>query len=104
MQLPLWPGLVLLSLTAVLQCNKVSALYAFPDCANGPLASNLVCNASAAEAQRATAVVSEFTLAELVSNTVNGSPGVPRLGLPAYNWWSEALVRRGLVTVKSLLT
>jgi beta-D-xylosidase 4 len=33
-----------------------------------------------------------FTTAELVANTVNMSPGVSRLGLPAYNWWSEALV------------
>ncbi|KDQ58994.1 glycoside hydrolase family 3 protein [Jaapia argillacea MUCL 33604] len=40
---------------------------------------------------RAQAVVDLFTVPELINNTVNGSPGVPRLGLPAYQWWSEAL-------------
>lgn len=69
------------------------AVAAFPDCANGPLKHNLVCNPSADPVARAQAVINEFTLEELVNNTVNGSPGVPRLGLPAYNWWSEALVR-----------
>ncbi len=65
---------------------------AFPDCENGPLASNLVCNTSAQHLDRAKAVVAEFTLEELIDNTVSDSPGVQRLGIPPYNWWSEALV------------
>lgn len=64
----------------------------FPDCVNGPLASNLVCNTSANFLDRAQALVNEMTLEEMVNNTVNASPGVPRLGLPPYEWWSEALV------------
>ncbi|KAK7047287.1 hypothetical protein VNI00_006518 [Paramarasmius palmivorus] len=64
---------------------------AFPDCVNGPLANNLVCDASASSIDRARALVSEFTVQELIANMDNGSPGVSRLGLPAYNWWSEAL-------------
>ncbi|KAM0260883.1 hypothetical protein ACHAQJ_002501 [Trichoderma viride] len=32
-----------------------------------------------------------MTLAEKTSNLVNSASGVPRLGLPGYEWWSEAL-------------
>lgn len=40
---------------------------------------------------RAQAVIAEFTLAEKINNTGSVSPGVPRLGLPPYQWWQEAL-------------
>lgn len=40
---------------------------------------------------RATALISLFTLEEKLNNTGHVSPGVPRLGLPAYTWWQEAL-------------
>lgn len=63
----------------------------FPDCAAGPLSSTLVCNTSASAWERATALVSMFTLEELVNNTDNTAPGVPRLGLPEYQIWNEAL-------------
>lgn len=71
----------------------------YPDCVNGPLASNLVCDTSANFLDRAKALVNEMTLEEMVNNTVNGSPGVPRLGLPPYEWWSEALVSFFLVNL-----
>lgn len=32
-----------------------------------------------------------MNVSEKVSRLQNGSPGVARLGLPAYQWWSEAL-------------
>jgi beta-D-xylosidase 4 len=65
--------------------------YAFPDCVGGPLANTTVCDTSASATVRAKALIAMFTTAELINNTDNGSSGVPRLGLPAYNWWSEAL-------------
>ncbi|GBE86378.1 Probable exo-1,4-beta-xylosidase [Sparassis crispa] len=64
---------------------------AFPDCANGPLANNTVCDATATPIERATALIDLFTLEEKLNNTGNTSPGVPRLGLPAYQWWQEGL-------------
>ncbi|KAJ3753674.1 glycoside hydrolase family 3 protein [Lentinula raphanica] len=64
---------------------------AFPDCTNGPLAKNLVCDTSANFMDRAKALVNEFTVAEMINNTGYDTPGVPRLGLPPYPWWSEAL-------------
>ncbi|KAM0314895.1 hypothetical protein ACHAO8_004372 [Botrytis cinerea] len=63
----------------------------FPDCVNGPLANNTVCDTSSDPYTRAAALISLFTLAEKVNNTGNTSPGVPRIGLPSYEWWNEAL-------------
>jgi beta-glucosidase-like glycosyl hydrolase len=41
--------------------------------------------------QRAADLVRRLTLQEKVSQLVNQSRAVPRLGVPAYDWWSEAL-------------
>lgn len=69
-----------------------AAAYSFPDCTAPPLSDNAVCDTSLDSVARATALIDLFTVPELINNTVNASPGVPRLGLPAYQWWSEALV------------
>ncbi|RFU30389.1 hypothetical protein B7463_g5947, partial [Scytalidium lignicola] len=63
----------------------------FPDCENGPLRNNTVCDTSKDPYTRAAALVSLFTLGEKINNTQNASPGVPRIGLPTYEWWNEAL-------------
>ncbi|KAG6820598.1 hypothetical protein H0H93_014514 [Arthromyces matolae] len=65
--------------------------YSFPDCVNGPLNSSVVCDSTKDPATRARDLISLFTVDELIQNTDNLSPGVPRLGLPSYQWWSEAL-------------
>ena len=52
--------------------------------------------------QRAADLVSRMTLEEKVSQTMNGAAAIPRLGVPAYNWWSEGLhgiARSGYATV-----
>lgn len=41
--------------------------------------------------QRAEALVSQMTLDEKGKQMVNRASAIPRLGVPAYNWWSEAL-------------
>ncbi len=53
-------------------------------------------------AQRVDALVSKMTLDEKASQMVNQSRAIPRLGVPSYNWWSEALhgvARAGYATV-----
>lgn len=65
--------------------------YTFPDCKNGPLKHNLVCNEHAKPMDRAKALVEKFTVDQLIKATGNTSPAVENLGLPAYQWWSEAL-------------
>ncbi len=42
-------------------------------------------------ASRASDIVSRMTLKEKIAQMQNSAPAISRLGLPAYNWWSEAL-------------
>src|SRR5437660_7638089 len=52
--------------------------------------------------QRVTDVVSRMTLEEKVSQMQDVAPAVPRLSIPAYNWWNEGLhgvARAGNATV-----
>ncbi len=47
-------------------------------------------------------LISRMSLAEKVQQMRNNAPGVPRLGLPSYNYWSECLhgvARSGIATV-----
>ncbi len=47
-------------------------------------------------------LVGRMTLEEKVSQMKDVAPGIPRLGIPEYNWWNEALhgvARSGLATV-----
>ncbi len=52
--------------------------------------------------ERAADVVSRMTLEEKVGQMQDNAPAIPRLGIPAYGWWNEALhgvARAGLATV-----
>ena len=51
---------------------------------------------------RAKALVAQMTLEEKCSQLLYESPAIERLGIPAYNWWNEALhgvARAGCATV-----
>ena len=63
----------------------------FPDCKSGPLASFPICDQSIPSRQRAADLVSRMTIAEKISQLVTTAIAIPRLGLPKYEWWSEAL-------------
>ena len=41
--------------------------------------------------QRVTDLVNRLTLEEKVAQMMYTAPAIPRLGMPAYNWWNEAL-------------
>jgi beta-glucosidase len=51
--------------------------------------------------RRAADIVSRMTLEEKVLQMQSTAPAIPRLGVPAYNWWNEALhgVAQGRATV-----
>ncbi|MQL96769.1 hypothetical protein Taro_029446 [Colocasia esculenta] len=49
------------------------------------------CNSRLSIEQRAQDVVSRLTLQEKISQLGNTAAGVPRLGIPPYQWWSESL-------------
>jgi len=45
-----------------------------------------------AEAEtKAKALIAKMTLEEKVYQLMNVAPAIPRLGIPAYNWWTESL-------------
>src|SRR5579883_1572266 len=48
-------------------------------------------NPSLTPEQRAADLVQRMTLQEKASQLVNQARAIPRLGVPAYDWWSEAL-------------
>ncbi len=41
--------------------------------------------------QRVNDLVSRMTLEEKVAQMLNAAPAIPRLGVPAYDWWNEVL-------------
>ncbi len=52
--------------------------------------------------RRAEELVERMTLEEKVFQLLHDAPAIPRLGVPAYNWWNEALhgvARAGTATV-----
>ncbi len=65
------------------------------------LSAGLICVAALATAaepisrakadEQATALVAQLTLQEKVDQLLNTAPAIPRLGIPAYNWWTESL-------------
>src|SRR3954470_13165313 len=59
--------------------------------AQGPAAPAAAPEVRADAARLATALVAKMTLDEKVGQLVNVAPAIPRLGVPAYNWWTESL-------------
>ena len=52
--------------------------------------------------ERAADLVRRMTLEEKVSQMLHDAPAIPRLNIPAYNWWNECLhgvARAGIATV-----
>jgi beta-glucosidase len=52
--------------------------------------------------QRVADLISRMTLEEKVSQMMNAAPAIPRLDIPAYDWWNEGLhgvARAGYATV-----
>ena len=57
---------------------------------------------SLSEEQRVSDLVSRMTLKEKADQLLYTAPAIPRLGIPSYNWWNEALhgvARAGYATV-----
>jgi beta-glucosidase len=78
-----------LLLTALLSAQQVPYAFPFRD-------------PSLSTEQRVNDLVSRMTLQEKADQLVYTAPAIPRLGIPAYNWWNEALhgvARAGFATV-----
>lgn len=81
---------VLLCLSGGGGCNAQTPVFAC-DLSNATVAAFAFCNRTSPAAARAADLVSRLTLAEKVGFLVDKQAALPRLGIPAYEWWSEAL-------------
>ena len=63
----------------------------FPDCKSGPLSKFPICDQSLPSRERAADLVSRMTTAEKITQMITSAAAIPRLGLPKFQWWSEAL-------------
>ena len=64
-------------------------------------------NPSLTPEQRADDLLKRLTLEEKTRLMMNGSPAIPRLGIPQFDWWNEALHgvgRNGFATVYPITT
>jgi beta-glucosidase len=82
-------------LTVALLCSTTAAALAQPPARAPYLDPDLP------PKRRASDLVSRMTLEEKVLQMQSTAPAIPRLGVPAYNWWNEALhgVAQGRATV-----
>jgi beta-glucosidase len=88
------------------QAVALAGLAALGGCSSAPKPSMAVqgswLNTAQTPSQRAAELVSKMTLPEKVSQMMDQSPAIPRLGVPEYNWWSEGLhgiARSGYATL-----
>ena len=82
-----------LTFTCLVACNRQSSQN---------LAPSLFRNPDAPVEMRAKDLVGRLTLEEKAAQLGNFAPAIPRLNIPAYNWWSEGLhgvARAGTATV-----
>ncbi|KAJ6398830.1 hypothetical protein OIU77_019572 [Salix suchowensis] len=56
------------------------------------------CKTTLSISRRAEDLVSRLTFEEKTTQLVDTSPAIPRLGIPAYEWWSEGLHGIGFLT------
>lgn len=81
--------------TTLLQLALVDSAPGRPlfacDPANPSTKSYLFCNTKLPINQRVKDLVSQLSLEEKISQLTNSAPPIPRLGVPAYEWWSESL-------------
>ena len=96
-------ALLLLGAATLFTPTAETADHRFPDCVNGPLADNTVCNINVSVADRAKALVAAFNTSEKYALLINTSPGVPRLGLPSYQWWRKYPRDPSLITKRRLI-
>jgi beta-glucosidase len=82
------------SKTIIKRSAWLCALILAAAAASTPAAAANAGNAADARADadaRARALVAKMTLDEKIGQLLNVAPALPRLGVPAYNWWTESL-------------
>ncbi|MGL4327627.1 MAG: glycosyl hydrolase, partial [Tannerellaceae bacterium] len=83
-------------------CVTISALLLSGMVMMGQAADYPFRNANLPTEQRIADLIGRLTIEEKVELMKHASPGVERLGVPAYNWWNEAL--HGVARTKEKVT
>ena len=81
-------------LPAGMRSTRLAACCALVLATLGPAAANAATGtgATSAEAEtRARALVAQLSFDEKIRQLLNTAPAIPRLKVPAYNWWTESL-------------
>ncbi|KAK4483956.1 hypothetical protein RD792_011166 [Penstemon davidsonii] len=92
MKLHFHGAIFLFTLSYILLTESESTQPPFAcDTTNPQTSSFTFCKSTLPIKQRVQDLVSRLTLDEKISQLVNTAPEIPRLGIPAYQWWSEAL-------------
>ena len=92
-------GSVLVRMLAVAACCVCAVAVAQNPCASAPCVFQ---DSHQTPEARARDLVGRMTLDEKVSQTLSHAVAIPRLGVPEYDWWNEALhgvARNGIATV-----
>ncbi|MED6174126.1 NAD(P)H-dependent D-xylose reductase (XR) [Stylosanthes scabra] len=71
--------------------TTTSAVFACDVSKDPSLSAYGFCNKSLSVEDRVSDLVKRLTLQEKIGNLVNSAVAVSRLGIPKYEWWSEAL-------------
>jgi beta-glucosidase len=93
-------ALIRASVAAILACCL--AFAPAPVSTQAPPSNAPYQNLSLSFEARTKDLVGRLTLDEKIAQLMNDAPAIPRLGVPAYNWWNEALhgvARAGTATV-----
>lgn len=82
-------ALLALLCTVAVGVSSQGFAYKFPDCINGALANTAICDPAQTPAARVSDLLSRLSTTDKIHWLGNTVPAVN--GLPAYEWWSEAL-------------
>ncbi|CAO2143996.1 unnamed protein product [Urochloa humidicola] len=94
--LPLLLHLLLATSTSTLAAGAAAPPFSCSPSSPESAQGYAFCDATLPPARRAADLVSRLTVAEKVAQLGDVAPAVPRLGVPVYKWWNEAL--HGLAT------
>ncbi|GAB2230280.1 hypothetical protein Droror1_Dr00014540 [Drosera rotundifolia] len=83
---------IIVALATTLVVSTSASQPPFACDSSDPLTKNFTfCRRELPIRKRAKDIVSRLTLLDKVMQLVNDAPAIPQLGIPAYQWWSEAL-------------
>ena len=79
------------SISTIINGQSLGPVFACDPTSNASLSTLGFCDTSKGVDERVADLVGRLTLQEKIGYLISGSASVSRLGIPKYEWWSEAL-------------